>query len=251
MATATTILTSEFFSLFSQKYPGNTDATYMPNIINNNKDAIAAYCMLTYGSLPFWDELDDMTTQEIANIAYIAIGANVMRIFDALATKYDPLENYFVEREMGTDTLGTVTKSGNKVKNPTGSISTTSGGTKSTTYNNQGNIGQATTFEDYGDNDFRNVSKNIATGSINEGFNGYGTTTSYNNYSETESYNNIQDETDMNETVTESRHGNSGIFRKQELTSAEIELRVKSKFIPILCRMIVDLFNTGVYYADT
>lgn len=251
MATATTILTSDFFTKFALKYPGNTIHDYMPNVITRNAEAIAAYCALTYGSLPFWDELDTMSEQEVVDIAFAVLGENVMRIYNALMAEYDPLENYFVEREMGTDTEGSVTKTGNKTKNPTGSISATTGGTKTTNYNNQGNIGQSTTFEEFGDNDFRNVNKTIATGSISVGFNGYGTTTSYNNYSETEQYNNIKDETDMSETIRESRHGNSGIFRKQELTDAEITLRIRHKFIPILCRLIVDIFNTGVYYADT
>ena len=51
----------------------------------------------------------------------------------------------------------------------------------------------------------------------------------------------------MEEKIEENRHGSSGIFSKQDLTQREIDLRLRNRVIPILVRMVVDTFTSGVY----
>ena len=164
---------------------------------------------------------------------YMCIGDSFHKIFEALTTQYDPLENFFTRRLLTDSTNGSNTR--------TGGYSDTPSGSKTRSFTNYGNIGQGTTFESCGDGDFRNISKTKTDGTINEG---------YSNYSETRSYNNMKDDVLSTKSVSENKNGNSGIFSKQDLTTREIALRLKHRIIPIFVRMCVDVVNKGVWKDD-
>ena len=249
MATAKTILNDEFFVAFGREYllDDYEQDDVVAHFFTTKFPYLEKYIELTYSDLPFWDELDDMPDSYIVKTAYTALGDAFHKLYMAMTTEYNPLENYFVDRTMSTDTDGDVKKTGNKETTPTGTIAVNSNGTKTHGYQDDSSVSQGTTFESYGDNDFKNINKVKHSGTVTDGFTNFGTTTSYQNYKTTESYNNINTNTDMTESIEEHRSGNSGIFRKQELTKAEIELRVNYQFTKIACRMLVDLFNKGVW----
>lgn len=202
-------------------------------VLERFKDEIVAYTEMMYDALYAMDFLEDKSTTIRANMIYMCIGNSFHKIFEALTTQYDPLENFFTHRILSDSTNGSNTRTGGYKDTPTGS--------KTRTFNNYGNVGQGTTFESYGDTDFRNISKTIANGTVNDGFN---------EYSETRSYQNMKDDILSTKSVSEDKNGNSGIFSKQDLTTREIALRLKNRIIPIFVRMCVDVVNKGVWKDD-
>lgn len=247
MPTAETILTSEFFYQFALKYSMPPAESNLMTFIIEYQNHLAKHVVLNYKGLGFMEDLNPMETTFNAAYAFMLMGDAVKRIYDALTVDYDPLENYFTDRTMGTTTDNTDVRSGDVDKTIGGSIGSTRNGTRNRTYNGHTNVGQATTFEDYGDNDFKNVSKNTESGSIQDTYTGYGTTTTYNNYKENTKYNDLQDKHDGQEDIEEHRNGNSGIFSKQDLTQRELTLRENNLFVKTFVRMLVDAFNTGVW----
>lgn len=241
--TAKSLLTSDFFRHFALLYQNDSEED-MYEFFDGFKSQLALYVSITYGDLAFWD---DLGLVESSAMAYAVLSDTFKRLYGALTAEYNPLENYYVDRTMSTDTDGDVKKTGNKETTPTGTIEVNSNGTKTHGYQDDSSVSQGTTFESYGDNDFKNINRVKHNGTVTDGFNNFGTTTSYQNYKTTETYNNINTNTDMTESIEEHRAGNSGIFRKQELTTAEIDLRVKNQLVKIFCRMLVDLFNKGVW----
>lgn len=197
------------------------------------KNEIVAYTEMMYDTLYAMDFLEDKSTSIRANMIYMCIGNSFHKIFEALTTQYDPLENFFTHRLLTDSTNGSNTRTGGYSDTPTG--------TKTRSFTNYGNVGQGTTFESYGDGDFRNISKTKADGTVNEG---------YSNYSETRSYNSMKDDVLSTKSVSEDKNGNSGIFSKQDLTTREIALRLKHRIIPIFVRMCVDVVNKGVWKDD-
>lgn len=252
MATAKTVLTSEFFLAFSLQFPSDIpepDEETM-TFFSTFRDQLAIHASLNYGDLPFWDELDDLTVVQRAQYAFSLLGHPLSRMYHALIANYNPLENYFTDRDMTTDASNTQTKTGDKDVQKTGQISTEQGGTKTRTYNQHGNVGQSTSFESYGDDDFANVSKNIMEGSVQDGYENYGSTTTYGTAQNPMSEKTVYDVTTEDtggETVEEHRSGNSGIFSKQDLTQRELTLRQTNLYMKTAVRMFVDAFNTGVW----
>ena len=181
----------------------------------------------------FKDEIVAYTEMMYDTLYAMCMGNSFHKIFEALTTQYDPLENFFTRRMLTDSTNGSNTR--------TGGYSDTPSGSKTRSFTNYGNIGQGTTFESYGDGDFRNISKTKTDGTINEG---------YSNYSETRSYQNMKDDILSTKSVSENKNGNSGIFSKQDLTTREIALRLKHRIIPIFVRMCVDVVNKGVWKDD-
>lgn len=218
--------------------------------IGTYKTAIVNYTAIKYSGLAVWSSLEQMTDADIASVAYIDMGSSFARIFDALQTEYDPLENYFTDRTQEIDHGGAITKTGDKTTTPSGTTKVAYDGQVTHGYTGHGSKHQGTTYDAYSDSDFKNISKDVAEGTVTDGYNNYGSTTSFNNYKVEESYNNIAETDTRTEDLEEHRKGNSGIFSKQDLTNREIQLRMKNKIIPIFVRMIVDIFNTGVYSND-
>lgn len=247
MAVAETILTSEFFYQFASQY--DEDEPVRAFMLEYDQE-FYKHVVVNYKGLKFMDDLYPEQTIPNAVYAFALMGDALRRMFDALAADYNPLENYFTDRTMDTDLSNTVEKTGDKDVQKTGQISTEQDGTKTRTYNQHGNVGQATSFESYGDDDFANVSKNIMEGSVNDGYENYGSTTTYGAngtpMSEKTVYG-ITEETTGGEGVEEHRSGNSGIFSKQDLTTRELTLRQGNLFMKTAVRMLVDAFNTGVW----
>lgn len=240
--TAKSLLTSDFFNHFALLYQ-NDEEEEMYEFFDGYKSQLALYVTITYGDLAFWD---DLTLVGSSTMAYAVLSDTFKRLYSALTAEYNPLENYFVDRTMQTATDGTVTKSGDKTTTPSGKISVKSTGDKTKQFTLYGTEHKGTTFESTAS--YVPISKDETGGTAKDSFTNYGTETTYENgYKVEEKYNNIKDTTDMDESITEHRAGNSGIFRKQELTSAEIDLRVKNQLVKIFCRMLVDLFNKGVW----
>lgn len=247
MAVAETILTSEFFYQLASQY--DADEPVRAFMLEYNEE-FHKHVVVNYKGLRFISDIYPEQTIANAVYAYALLGEALRRVFNALTADYNPLENYFTDRTMETDLSNTQEKTGNKDVQKTGQISTTQGGTKTRTYNQHGNVGQATSFESYGDDDFANVSKNIMEGSVQDGYVGYGSTTTYGAngtpMSEKTVYD-VKDETTGGEDVEEHRSGNSGIFSKQDLTTRELTLRQGNLFLKTAVRMLVDAFNTGVW----
>lgn len=250
MPTAETILTSEFFYQFALNYNMEPGESNLMTFLVTYQQHLAKYVVVNYKGLGFMKDLNPMETTFNANYAFMLMGDAVKRIYDALTADYDPLENYFTDRTMSTDTTDTNERTGDKDVQKTGQVSSTQGGSKTRSYTNHGSTGQATSFESYGDDDFKNVSKDITSGTITDAFNQYGSTTTYgtpNNPMSEKTVYNVTDDRTLGEDIEEHRAGNSGIFSKQDLTQRELTLRQNNLFVKTFVRMLVDAFNTGVW----
>lgn len=242
--TATTTLTSNFWTTLAGRFSALGHAN-IGVIVDDSADYLANYTEITYGDLPFFDTLADKTMLEIVNMAYLVMGEPFARIFNALDTNYNPLENYFTDRDYEETGSGSNTRTGSVESTPTGSTTTSTSGTRTRTYTNHGTTDQGTTYDD--NQDFVNIAKHITDGTVQDGFTNYGNTTTYNGYKVTQNYQNLKDTAESSKEGEEHRSGNSGIFSKQDLTQREIDLRLRNKAAPILVRMVVDVFNTGVW----
>lgn len=247
------VMNELFFNSLLLFFNADSDKPYYNEIaefIQEDIPALVLFTKVNYGDIPVMNEFEDEQISDIARMVYIVIATNFADIFNTIVKQYDPYENYFTEREMNTESGGSNTKTGSIDTTPTGSINKDMHGSKERVYNAHTNVGQGTTFESYGDNDFKNISKNIENGSISDNFNNFGETTSFNNYKSTQTFNNVKDEVQGTEDVTENRHGSSGIFSKQELFKRELKNRFYYKLVPIFVSMCVNELITGVYYAD-
>lgn len=247
MAKAQEILTSNFFNKFALEYSMPVAENNLMTFIITYQEHFAKHVVVNYKDLEFMDDLLVEEPEFNAKYAFALLGENIKRIYDALMADYNPLENYFTDREMGTTTDNTDVRTGDFDKTIGGSIGSTRTGSRDREYDAHTNVGQATTFEDFGDNDFRNVSKNTESGKITDTYRGFGSTTTYNQYKENTKYNQLQDKHDGQEDIEEHRSGNSGIFSKQDLTQRELTLRQTNLFMKTMVRMLVDAFNTGVW----
>ena len=220
------------------------------DLLTNYATPIIGLAALQYKDLEVWEDLEDLTVADRANIAYAEMGNAFGRICAALTTDYDPLANYFTDREETDSNSGALTRSGNKTVTPSGTISNTQSGNVTHGFVGRDTKTQGTTYDAYSDSDFKNIGKTIQDGTSSDTYNNLKTTTSFDEYSTTETYNNIAD-TDTRQTdIEEHRSGNSGIFSKQDLTQREINLRTRNRISSIFLRMVVDVFNTGVYSSD-
>ena len=247
MAVAETILTSEFFYQFAIQYD---EEELVREFILEYNEELHKHAVINYKGLNFMDDLYAEQTIANATYAFALMGGNVKRIFDALATEYDPLANYFTDRTEETGTEGSNVKSGSKTTTPTGSVTSEMNGTRNKEFNNYGSESAATTFEDPGtvaNPNYSPTSSSKQKGTVTDRFTNYGSTTRYNSYSVTEEYNDITDTQDNTESLEEHRSGNSGIFSKQDLTQRELNLREHNMFIKTFVRMLVDAFNVGVW----
>ena len=250
MATAEMILTSEFFNRFAIDYNMPVDQQNVMRFIVDHEPHLVKHVVINYKGLEFMDDIDENATLFNADYAFALLGESVKRIFNALVTDYDPLENYFTDRTENTSKSGSNVKSGNKTTTPAGSVVSEMNGTRNRTYNNYGSESAATTFDNPGtvaQPNYSPTTSNKQKGTINDGYTNFGSTTRYNNYSVTERYNDITDEHEDAEDITEHRSGNSGIFSKQDLTQRELALRQTNLFIKTFVRMLVDAFNKGVW----
>lgn len=247
MAKAQEILTSNFFNKFALEYSMPVSEQNLMTFIITYQEHFAKHVVVNYKDLEFMDDLIVEEPEFNAKYAFALLGENIKRIYDALMAEYNPLENYFTDRDMSTTTDNTDVRTGNVNKSIGGSIGSTRTGSRERVYDGHTNVGQATTFEDFGDNDFRNVSKNTESGKITDEYKSFGTATTYNGYNENTQYNQLQDKHDGQEDIDEHRSGNSGIFSKQDLTQRELTLRQSNLFMKTMVRMLVDAFNTGVW----
>lgn len=246
--TATTTLTSNFWVLLGARFSAMGHDN-IGVIIDDSANYLANYTEITYGDLPFWDTLNDKTQLEIVYMAYLVIGEPFARVFNALDANYNPLENYFTDRTYEESGDGSNTKTGKIKTKPEGKIKTYTNGDRKREYTNHGTTDQGTTYDN--NQDFVNIAKHLTDGTVKDSFTNYGTTTEYPNgadqYSVTQEFTNVKDTAESSKEGEEHRSGNSGIFSKQDLTQREIDLRLRNKVAPILVRMVVDVFNTGVW----
>lgn len=244
--TATTTLTSNFWVLLGDRFSAMGHDN-IGVIIDDSANYLANYTEITYGDLPFWDNLSEKTQLEIVYMAYLVIGEPFARVFDALDTNYNPLENYFTDRTFNEHGSGSNEKNGSIETTPSGSTSTNTDGTRERSYTNHGSTHQGTTYDKNDDTDFVNISKDITDGTVTDSFTNYGTTTTFTNYKVEQKYNKVTDTASNSKSGGEKRSGSSGIFSKQDLTQREVDLRLRNMVAPILVRMVVDVFNTGVW----
>lgn len=251
--TVSQVLTNEFFSYVSDFFSDLDDSELYSAIsqwIETNTDALVIQAKIKYGDVPVIFSENEYTVSEIAQFVTVNIANGFTRIFLTLTEEYNPYENYFTERTMTTDTDRDNTRNGKITTTPNGRTITETNGDKKRTFLGYENVGQGTTFEEYGDNDFKNISKNKTDGTITDNFTNYGTTTRFENYNVEQEYNNLNDSLTGSEDVSESRHGSSGIFSKQELQKREVSNRMKYRIMPIFLAMIVSEIESGVYYAS-
>lgn len=242
--TAKTILTSNFWTTLAGRFSA-LDHENIGLIIDDSADYLANYTEITYDELPFWDNLADKTMLEIVNMAYLVMGEPFARIFNAMDANYNPLENYFTDRTYNESGSGSNVKTGSIDTTPSGSTKTETNGDRTRGYTNHGSTHQGTTYDN--NDDFVNISKDITNGTVSDSFTNYGTTTTFTNYKVEQKYNNVTDTASNSKNGGENRSGSSGIFSKQDLTQREVDLRLRNRVAPILVRMVVDVFNTGVW----
>lgn len=241
-----------------------------------NMTELASYSTLHYGNVGIMSYLDSMLPSERAAVTLMEMGSAFEKIASILLAEYDPLENYFTDRGMTTtydldntkDGTETNTRSGKETVTPSGSITSTDTGITERSNNGSNTVGQGTTYDNAGfspeaTDEFRNIGKTINNITEKEGSdpdNPRTSTTSYQNFKTEREYSNFQDQktfgnrvdsTDGTVSIEENRSGNSGIFAKQDLIQREIRLRLNSKLIPILVRMVIDAINSGVWEDDS
>jgi hypothetical protein len=203
------------------------------DFINSQHASLIGFSKLSYEGLYALDSLEGVDTAEVAGFVFAAIGNSFPKIYDALVADYNPLENYFTDREMSDNLNSDTTRTGGYTDTPSGK--------KSREWTDNGVTGMGTTFESYSDDDFRNINKTKSTGSIDDGFE---------DYHEARVYNSLKDAGKADRKIKENRSGNSGIFSKQDLTEREIKLRLRYRLKPILVRMCVDVMSKGVWAVE-
>lgn len=240
-----------------------------------NMTELASYSTLHYGNVGIMPYLDSMLPSEKAAVTLMEMGMAFERIASILLAEYDPLENYFTDRDMTTtydldntkNGTETNSRSGKEVVTPSGSITSTDSGITERSTDGSNSVSQGTTYDNAGfsptaTDEFRNMGKTINNVTEREGSdpqNPRTSTTSYQNFKTEREYVNLQDQktfgnrvdsTDGTVSIDESRSGNSGIFAKQDLIQREIRLRLNNRIIPIMVRMVVDVINSGVWEDD-
>lgn len=262
------ILTSDFWDSLGSRFLTDNHPEISKFIIDN-KNNLFVYSAMTYDGLSILTAIEKTSDEGRADIAYMIMGDAFTRIYKALTTDYDPLENFYTDRTLhddisgSTEKLGTEerTRTGDQVTSPSGNVKVTSTGTRKLSVVDGSTVGQGTTFETAttdpkSTSDFRNISKTINDSEQNESFEDFGTNTGYENYEVKTKYNDVKDKlsfqsrsdsTTGSHDIDEHKKGNSGIFSKQDLTFREIKLRLREKITEILVRMIVDIFNSGVW----
>lgn len=240
-----------------------------------NMTELASYSTLHYGNVGVMPYLDSMLPSDKAAVALMEMGMAFERIASILLAEYDPLENYFTDRDMTTTydldntKSGTETnaRSGKETVTPSGTITSTDTGITERSTDGSDTVGQGTTYDNAGfspeaTDEFRNIGKTINKSTVKEGSdpnNPRTSTTAYQNFKTEREYSNFQDQktfddrvdsTDGTVSIDENRSGNSGIFSKQDLIQREIRLRLNNRIIPIMVRMVVDAINSGVWEDD-
>ena len=197
-----------------------------------------------------------------ARMAFLHVGDAFKRIFDILMKEYDPLENFFTKGKFTKAGNFEVEKTGSERTTPSGKIKVSQSGEASNEAESTFSVGQGSTFDtatttppatDGSASDLYNISRNINHAKNkqvlgNNGQNLPTTTTEYENHYVEKTFNNRKDTTKYNNYEEgEDKHGNSGIFSKQDLVSRELKLRLRDRVIPIYVRMVVDCFSSGVW----
>lgn len=204
----------------------------------------------------------DTPAEMAARMAFLHVGDAFKRIFDILTKEYDPLENFFTKGEFTKSGSIEEEKSGTEKTTPNGKIKVVQSGEASNETESTFSVGQGSTFDtatttppttDAAASDLYNISRNINSAKNkqilgNNGQNFPTTTTEYLDHYVEKSFTNRKDTTGYkNYKEGEDKHGNSGIFSKQDLVSREVKLRLRDRVIPIYVRMVVDCFSSGVW----
>lgn len=257
--TAKTVLNDEYWTAFKVKATQmNLERTVEVMSVVNISD-FTNYTAMHYGNVSIMPHLEPMLPSEKATVTLMEMGSAFERIASILLAEYDPLENYFTDRDMTTDTDGSVEKTGDVVTTPRGKVINKSLGKSTSEVKDSNTVGQGTTYDNAGfdstaNDEFRNISKVINEHTVEDSSDALDprrTETEYDNYSVTQNFDKLASTTDMTEKVSEHRSGNSGIFAKQDLIQREIRLRLTNRIIPILVRMVIDAINSGVWENDS
>lgn len=256
--TAKQVMNNEFWSAFKDE-AATMNLTTTVSVMNvAGTDDFVNYTALKYGDVGILNHLIPMTDLERATVALMEMGSAFERIASILLAEYDPLENYFTDREMNTDTDGSVEKSGKVISTPEGKVINRTLGKSTSEVKDSNTVGQGTTYDNSGFNstandEFRNISKVINKHKVEDSSDAQDprrTETEYDHYKVTQEFDKLANTTDMTEKVEEHRSGSSGIFAKQDLIQREIRLRLNNRIIPILVRMVIDAINSGVWEND-
>lgn len=269
MTTVKDVLTSSFWSYLANHF--STAESEVGALITSNSTAILNYTNIKYSDLLVFDVFEDMSPEDIAYVVYVDMGDAFNRVYKAVTADYNPLENFFTEREYednnehSDEYNETLVKTGKYTTTPSGSIVNSKSGERDLEIDGGTSVNQGTTYDTASSDpdssgDFLNISKNIVNSNQKEKFTNYSSTTSYNNYKVEVDYGaegtqntGLKDKKtgdksgDYKNSGEEHKHGSSGIFSKQDLTKREIQLRIRDRIIPILCRMVVDVVNSGVW----
>lgn len=252
------ILTVDFWNEFiSQSEAYNYDSLHSFLETYLDSDMLKDYVILKYGDIPCFNdpEIDDYRLR--AGIALGEVGHALERIVSVMMASYNPLENYFTDRQMNTDTQGNSVRTGQVESKPEGEVLDEIRGTLIREHENSNVVSQGTTYDNASTNpdgsDFRNISKVIDNTKIKDTSDSSAprkNVRSYDGYKVTTDYKDLTTDTEMGEEIVENKHGSSGIFSKQDLTQREVDLRLRNRLLPIICRMVVSVFETGVYSVD-
>lgn len=272
---AKTVLNDEYWTAFKVKATQmNLERTVEIMSVVNISD-FTNYTALHYGDVGIMPNLIPMLPSEKAAVTLMEMGSAFERIASILLAEYDPLENYFTDRDMTTtydldntkNGTETNSRSGKEVVTPSGTVTSTDSGITERSNNGSNAVSQGTTYDNAGfsptaTDEFRNIGKTINNVTEREGSdpqNPRKSTTSYQNFKTEREYVALQDQktfddrvdsTDGTVSIDESRRGSSGIFAKQDLIQREIRLRLNNRIIPIMVRMVVDAINSGVWEDD-
>ncbi len=272
---AKTVLNDSYWTEFkAQATNMNLSRTVQIMSVVNISD-FSNFTALHYGDVGILKHLEPMTVAERASVTLMEMGMAFERIAAILLADYDPLENYFTDREMTTtydldntkNGTETNSRSGKEVVTPSGAITNTDTGITERSTDGSNAVSQGTTYDNAGfsadaSNEFRNLGKTINNVTEREGSDPQSPRTStmqYQNFKTEREYFSLQDQktfgdrvdsTDGTVEINENRSGNSGIFAKQDLIQREIRLRLNNRIIPIMVRMVVDAINSGVWEDD-
>lgn len=260
------VLKTEVWEKITAKFEEEFGATSaVSTFVSDYEDELEDYVGFDYHGL-MTIVPDGTSSDKIASIAFMHMGHAFERIFFALNSHYNPLENFFTDGTFTKDGNVEVSKEGTERTTPSGEVIVEKEGKTYSTSDGSFDVGQGSTYDastttppttTSSASDLFNISRDIKHNEVESTFgdksgsNHPKTTTSFDDYKVEKTYEDFKQTTTYDDyEETEHKSGNSGIFSKQDLTQREVKLRLKNRILPIYVRMVVDTFSTGVWASD-
>lgn len=213
--------------------------------------------------------LDADKQNKIAELCYKKYGYSWEKVWTAVISEYNPIENYKMERtETGTEKItDNETQNGSNTTNENGSdTSTNSGSIKNVQGGSNTEEGTASTTTDtsndvYGYDSTNGVpetkshtaqngnnSNTINFGATEESTDTRSNTLTKTNESEVKSNNTRNGTQDKNNSLTITQSGNIGVTTSQQMVESEIKLRFDYKIFDLIFQDVDKILTLNIFY---